>query len=112
MWCKASEHHRMNRPDPCTGKHGDCRFRNNRHVYYHRVALSNSKALQTTRKFCDGVFEIRVGIFSYYTGDRRIIYQCRLPTTPLLYMEIETQVASIHYPIGKPPVETLFILAE
>ncbi len=102
----------MDDAQPGAGQHGKDCFRNHGHIDYHPVSLLGAPCTENTGESCDLVKEFPVGEALYLSRDRAVINQRNLISPAVFYMKINSIVASVHLPAGKPAVKRFICVIE
>ena len=109
---KAPEHHGVDGAQARGGEHGHGGFRDHRHVDQYPVAFFHPLLAQGTREGGDAFGELGVGDGLFAVRDGGIVVDRHLIAAPGSEVGIQRHVAGVHDAIGKPAVDTVFILAE
>jgi hypothetical protein len=95
----------MDRPDPCAGQHYDHRLGHHRHVDDDAVAAPDALGRERAREACDGIAQFPVGEGCRRRRHWRVVDQRKLIAPTSLDVAVESVVATVQAPTGKPPVE-------
>ena len=90
-----AEHHGVDGAEPRAGEHGECRFRDHRHVDDDAIALADALAAYDRGERLDLLLELRVGEALLGARDRAVVNQRRLVGTAALDMPVDAVVAGI-----------------
>src|SRR5262249_7980574 len=101
-----SEHHGMDRSDPCTSQHGDRRLRTHRHVDDNPVTFLDVVSFQNVGKLADLAMKLLVSerllIPGFSFPDQR-----RFVPSSAVHMPVEAVLRDIQLPTDKPFGERL-----
>ncbi len=92
---EAAEHDRMDRADPRAGQHGDDRFRDQRHIDQHPVALADAKRGQPAGEARHLVQHLGIGQLADRPGQGTIVDEGELRAAPIADMAVQRVPAGI-----------------
>ena len=99
---EAAEHHRMDRPQPGAGQHGEDGFRDHRHIDDHPVALAYAQAGQHRRDPADFRVQFGIGETPDRIGHRAVIGERDLVPPPGANMPVDAVVSGVERTTRKP----------
>src|SRR5947207_529410 len=102
---KAAEHHGVDRPDACTGKHCHYRFGNHRHINDDAVAFANAQLCQHARKSGGGVAQFAVRKRFDLIADGAVVNERGLVGAAGFDVPVERVEAGVELAAGEPAVE-------
>src|SRR5262249_40955793 len=105
MGGKTSEDHRVNRPNPGTGQHGNDGFWHHRHIDDDPVAFLNSLAHQHSGKTRHLIQQLTITEGFDCPSYGAIVDESRLISSALFDMPIEGVVARVHHASGEPAIK-------
>src|SRR5215475_9352795 len=105
MGGKTSEDHRMNRPNPSTGQHGNDGFWHHRHIDDDPVAFLNSLPHQHSGKTRHLIQQLTIAEGFDRPSYGAIVDESRLISSALFDMPIEGVVARVHRAAVEPAIK-------
>ncbi len=102
---EAAEHHRVHRPQPGAGEHGDRGLRHHRQVDDHPVPAPDPEAAEHPGEAGHLVEQLRVGPDPSRPGHRGVVHQRGLLTAAVTDVPVEGVEAGVEDATGEPAVQ-------